>query len=118
MLRCFEDWFGPFPWYADGFKVDFTQRAPSGTMLRSGAGSDGVWGVAALHLLIVEDIHWADDGMLEVTRRLAALGHSTTALTLPGQGDGDPSASLRGRPIGERSSFVGSASVPRNRLWL
>ena len=21
MLACFEDWFGPFPWYADGFKL-------------------------------------------------------------------------------------------------
>jgi aminopeptidase N len=21
MLRCFEGWFGPFPWYADGFKM-------------------------------------------------------------------------------------------------
>ena len=21
MLRCFEHWFGPFPWYADGFKL-------------------------------------------------------------------------------------------------
>ena len=21
MLRCFEEWFGPFPWYADGFKL-------------------------------------------------------------------------------------------------
>jgi aminopeptidase N len=21
MLRCFEHWFGPFPWYADGFKM-------------------------------------------------------------------------------------------------
>ena len=37
---------------ADGFKVDFTQRAPSGNMLRSAAGSDGVWGVAALHRLV------------------------------------------------------------------
>jgi hypothetical protein len=37
---------------ADGFKVDFTQRAPSGTMLRSAPDSDGVWGVAALHRLV------------------------------------------------------------------
>ncbi|MCP2635543.1 hypothetical protein K0817_003065 [Microbacterium sp. HD4P20] len=37
---------------ADGFKVDFTQRAPSGTMLRPAPGSDGVWGVAALHRLV------------------------------------------------------------------
>ncbi|WP_106816385.1 alpha-amylase family protein [Microbacterium timonense] len=43
---------------ADGFKVDFTQRAPSGTMLRSGADSDGVWGVAALHRLVAR-IHSA-----------------------------------------------------------
>lgn len=34
---------------ADGFKVDFTQRAPSG---QSVSGSDGAWGIAALHLLL------------------------------------------------------------------
>lgn len=37
---------------ADGFKVDFTQRAPSGRMLRSAADSDGVWGIAAVHRLV------------------------------------------------------------------
>jgi hypothetical protein len=35
---------------ADGFKVDFTQRAPSGVSLT--AHSDGVWGIAALHAII------------------------------------------------------------------
>jgi len=34
---------------ADGFKVDFTQRAPSGQSLRS---HGGVWGIAALHALL------------------------------------------------------------------
>lgn len=43
---------------ADGFKVDFTQRAPSGTMLRSAPDSDGVWGVAALYRLVAR-IHAA-----------------------------------------------------------
>ncbi|WP_314505016.1 hypothetical protein [uncultured Microbacterium sp.] len=37
---------------ADGFKVDFTQRTPSGATMRSAADSDGVWGVAALHRLV------------------------------------------------------------------
>ncbi|WP_309104230.1 hypothetical protein [Microbacterium sp.] len=37
---------------ADGFKVDFTQRTPSGTMLHSAPDSDGVWGIAALHRLV------------------------------------------------------------------
>ena len=37
---------------ADGFKVDFTQRTPSGVTLRSAPDSDGVWGVAALHRLV------------------------------------------------------------------
>ncbi len=37
---------------ADGFKVDFTQRTPSGVMLRSAPDSDGVWGIAALHRLV------------------------------------------------------------------
>lgn len=39
---------------ADGFKVDFTQRAPSGRSMRSAADSDGVWGIAALHRLVSE----------------------------------------------------------------
>jgi hypothetical protein len=34
---------------ADGFKVDFTQRTPSGRTLRA---SDGTWGIAALHTLL------------------------------------------------------------------
>lgn len=34
---------------ADGVKVDFTQRAPSGRSLR---GAEGVWGVAALHRML------------------------------------------------------------------
>jgi hypothetical protein len=34
---------------ADGFKIDFTQRGPSGESL---TGTDGVWGIAALHLLL------------------------------------------------------------------
>lgn len=37
---------------ADGFKVDFTQRTPSGATMRSAPDSDGVWGVAALHRLV------------------------------------------------------------------
>lgn len=39
---------------ADGFKVDFTQRAPSGQSLRSAPDSDGTWGIAALHRLVSE----------------------------------------------------------------
>jgi hypothetical protein len=34
---------------ADGFKVDFTQRAPSGRTL---VGQPGSWGIAGLHLLL------------------------------------------------------------------
>ena len=34
---------------ADGLKIDFTQRGPSGESL---VGTDGVWGIAALHLLL------------------------------------------------------------------
>jgi hypothetical protein len=40
---------------ADGFKIDFTQRAPSGSSLR---GHEGPWGIAALHLLL-ETLHTA-----------------------------------------------------------
>lgn len=46
---------GPEGLDADGFKVDFTQRAPSGATLR---GHDGSWGIAALHLLL-ETLHTA-----------------------------------------------------------
>ncbi|MFF9564483.1 hypothetical protein ACF1AJ_14150 [Leifsonia sp. NPDC014704] len=35
---------------ADGFKVDFTQRAPSGVTLRT--HGDDVWGISALHTII------------------------------------------------------------------
>jgi hypothetical protein len=34
---------------ADGLKIDFTQRGPSGESL---SGTPGVWGIAALHLLL------------------------------------------------------------------
>jgi hypothetical protein len=40
---------------ADGFKVDFTQRAPSGVSLEAATdvtGGGGVWGIAALHALL------------------------------------------------------------------
>lgn len=40
---------------ADGLKVDFTQRAPSGASLQRAVDadvSDGAWGAAALHLLL------------------------------------------------------------------
>ncbi len=34
---------------ADGFKIDFTQRSPSGRFLN---GAEGSWGIAGLHLLL------------------------------------------------------------------
>jgi len=40
---------GPDGLDADGFKIDFTQRGPSGVSL---TGTDGVWGIAAVHLLL------------------------------------------------------------------
>ncbi|NDL60510.1 hypothetical protein [Phytoactinopolyspora mesophila] len=40
---------GPDGLDADGFKVDFTQRAPSGMSLRA---HEGTWGIAALHTLL------------------------------------------------------------------
>jgi hypothetical protein len=40
---------------ADGFKIDFTQRTPSGRTLQ---GTDNVWGIAALHRLL-DTIHTA-----------------------------------------------------------
>ncbi|WP_210480710.1 hypothetical protein [Naasia sp. SYSU D00948] len=40
---------GPAGLDADGFKIDFTQRTPSGRTL---TGTPGVWGVTALHRLL------------------------------------------------------------------
>lgn len=46
---------GPDGLDADGFKVDFSQRAPSGATLRRAPDADtDAWGVAALHLLLRE----------------------------------------------------------------
>ncbi|WP_210506411.1 hypothetical protein [Naasia sp. SYSU D00057] len=47
--RIVADLLSPDGLDADGFKVDFTQRTPSGRALR---GTPGVWGVAALHRLL------------------------------------------------------------------
>jgi hypothetical protein len=44
---------GPKGYDADGFKIDFTQRAPAGRSLtRPGAPNDAPWGIAALHRLL------------------------------------------------------------------
>jgi hypothetical protein len=44
---------GPDGLDADGFKIDFTQRAPSGrALLRPGAPAGAPWGIAALHRLL------------------------------------------------------------------
>ncbi len=44
---------GPDGLDADGFKVDFTQRAPTGRLLRRpGAPAGAPWGIAALHTLL------------------------------------------------------------------
>jgi hypothetical protein len=50
---------GPDGLDADGFKIDFTQRAPSGrNLLRPGAPAEAPWGIALLHRLL-ETIHRA-----------------------------------------------------------
>ncbi|KAB1161510.1 hypothetical protein F6X68_04355 [Micromonospora sp. AMSO12t] len=44
---------GPDGLDADGFKIDFTQRAPTGRGLRRpGAPADAPWGIAALHRML------------------------------------------------------------------
>jgi hypothetical protein len=44
---------GPQGLDADGFKIDFTQRAPAGrSLLRPGAPPGAPWGIAALHRLL------------------------------------------------------------------
>lgn len=45
---------GPDGIDADGFKIDFTQRAPAGHAVHRHDGSDGPWGVAALHALLTD----------------------------------------------------------------
>lgn len=53
--RIVTDLLSPDGLDADGFKVDFTQRAPSGISLASAGDrrpEGGVWGVAALHTLL------------------------------------------------------------------
>lgn len=49
LTRIVTELVGPDGLDADGFKVDFTQRAPSGESLRA---ADGPWGIAALHTLL------------------------------------------------------------------
>lgn len=44
---------GPDGLDADGFKIDFTQRAPAGrSLLRPGATAGAPWGIAALHQML------------------------------------------------------------------
>ena len=80
---------------ADGFKVDFTQRTPSGMMLRSAPDSDGVWGIAALHrlvarlhatatrvkpdaLVITHTVHPSFGGVADMIRTNDVLEHDTS----------------------------------------
>jgi len=51
--RIVTELIGPDGLDADGFKIDFTQRAPAGRLLRRpGAPAGAPWGVAALHALL------------------------------------------------------------------
>lgn len=61
---------------ADGFKVDYTQRAPTSRMLTASADSsadDGIWGLAALHRLLktlYDAAHRAKPDALVVTHAI------------------------------------------------
>lgn len=85
---------------ADGFKVDFTQRAPSGRTLRSAPDSDGVWGIAALHrlvgrlhaaahrvrpdaLVITHTVHPSFAGVTDMVRTNDVLEHDTAGRPVP-----------------------------------
>ncbi|MBN8881705.1 MAG: hypothetical protein J0H73_05255 [Salana multivorans] len=76
LARIVTDLLSPDGLDADGFKVDFTQRAPSGvSLVTAGDGRDdgGVWGVAALHELLTtlhRAAHRAKPDALVVTHAL------------------------------------------------
>jgi hypothetical protein len=84
---------GPDGLDADGFKVDFTQRAPAGRGLRRpGAPADAPWGIAALH------------GMLDTLYR-AAKAAKPDALVVthtPHPGFGDVCDMIRLNDVLER----------------
>lgn len=82
---------------ADGFKVDFTQRAPSGVSLT--AETDGVWGIAALHA-IIRTIHEAAKAVkpdaLVVTHTVhPSFGHVSDMIRLNDVLEDD----VHGRPV-------------------
>jgi hypothetical protein len=85
---------------ADGFKVDFTQRSPSGQTLRSAPDSDGVWGIAALHrlvarlhtaahrvrpdaLVITHTVHPSFAGITDMVRTNDVLEHDVAGRPVP-----------------------------------
>jgi hypothetical protein len=47
MLKCFEHWFGPYPWYRDGYKlVEVPHLGISGRYVFASAGNDSEAGEA------------------------------------------------------------------------
>jgi hypothetical protein len=59
LARVVTELVGPGGLDADGFKIDFTQRAPTGHLLRRpGAPAGAPWGIAALHAML-RTIHQA-----------------------------------------------------------
>ncbi|WP_129337649.1 hypothetical protein [Cellulomonas endophytica] len=92
---------GPDGVDADGFKVDFTQRAPAGAALRRApdAPPDAPWGVAALHALLA-------------TLHAAAVAAAPDALVVthtPHPGFGDVTDMVRLNDVLERDADGGVA---------
>jgi aminopeptidase N len=69
MLKCFEHWFGPYPWYSDGYKlveapytgmehqsaVTYGNRYENGYLGRDGSGTG--WGMKFDFIIIHESAH-------------------------------------------------------------
>ncbi|GGK74985.1 hypothetical protein [Mangrovihabitans endophyticus] len=91
---------GPDGLDADGFKIDFTQRAPAGRSLRRpGAPAGAPWGIAALHVLL-DTIHRAakavkPDAMLVTHTPHPGFGDVADVLRLNDVLDRDPA----GQPV-------------------
>jgi hypothetical protein len=107
---------------ADGFKVDFTQRGPSGVSLQgSPATEDGGWGVAALHTLL-RTLHDAakaakPDAMVIAHAMHPAFGGVEDVLRLNDMQERDESGRLVPIALQARvRAAIATAALPRHPI--